>query len=326
MPIIDYLKLNKNFCIKAFVMLGLFSLFITGSFAMPSLKAKANQVDLFQNMSFGCAADSFYDCPVQSQVVAGPWVLNTWQDYHTQWLNNFKSPENNGKIPYIYAYIIAGMARNDWGTQDCNVSETNNLCQNGASYLQSHVDQIDQAYQNMAYRIRENWGVDKPVLIHMEPDYFQYLSNSQSTPESGCGNSWQSKLWQYMNRWVVGIKTILPNAKMVMDISPWNNDLSGWSAGFEGFDYAGVTGKRFAADGIIDGKSYAQLSQMTGKKLIVNGAYGVGGAMNSFDYSWTPRQTLTDRWHDGVVVVMQSQDQKDYYNELIRTYSVDKIW
>lgn len=277
-------------------------------------QAASNQ-PLLSQFNLGCAADNFSSCTTNSQIVAGPWVLSSWQEYHSQWLNNFKSTSNLARTPYIYSYIIAGMARSDWGLQDCNMSTTNNLCQRGAVYIRSNQSRIDQAYRQMAENLRNEWGTSRPLLLHMEPDFYQYFNDvNQAQPLT------QAESWQFMNSWVAGIKSVLPNAVLVMDVSPWNQNLAGWSSGFTGFDYAGMVGKRFAADQAIDGKTYQQMFQMTGKKLIVNGTYAAGGAMNSFDFSWTPRQTLQDRWNDGVAAIIQSPDQRDYYSSLIQSF------
>jgi hypothetical protein len=275
---------------------------------------------LFSNFSFGCSYNNFDGCPGNSQIQSGPWVLDSWNDGNSNWLKNFDKSSND--IPYIYNYVIAGMAKKDWGLADCNVRNYDNLCQKGADYIRNNLPTINQRYGEIAQNIAQIWGINKPILMHMEPDFYQYYSDShQQNPLS------IQESWNIMNSIVRNIKNILPNAYFVLDTSSWASNLAYWSSGFQGFSYAGLVGKRFAADGDdssneIDGKTYSEISSMTGLRLIVDTSYGIGGDPNNFDFSWTVKQTLQDRFSDGVVAILEpGNKQNQYYSNLISNYA-----
>ncbi len=280
----------------------------------------------FSRFSFGCAAEDFYACPKNADTAVGPWVLGQWQTYHTNWLNNFKTNESKNTIPYIHTYIIAGLARSEWGLQDCNVGSNNTLCQKGADYIRNRSDKINQTYIDVAKSIKTNWGTSRPLLMHLEPDFYQYHNDSQQQNKLSLQESWDR-----LNLISQSIKGILPNAHLVLDISPWNSELATWSRGFQGFSYGGMVGKSFPADGVngsntIDGKTYRQMYQQVNLPLIVDTAYGAGGGLTSFDWSWTPRQTLTDRYYDGVAAIIQPGYQHtDYYSGLINEFKLNPI-
>jgi hypothetical protein len=292
--------------------------FFTSPFTI-STKAAQGDNPLFPNFSFGYSTEEYDFGPNNAKVVAGPWILDGWKSWHSNWSKNFNG---NKQIPYFHFYMIGGMARHDGGLQDCNVGAENTLCKQGANYIRNNQEAIGNNYIDVARQIGNEFGT-KPVLIHMEPDFYQYHSdleqqNPLSTEES----------WNLMNNWTAKIKEVLPSAVLVMDVSPWNSDLAGWSSGFQNFTYAGLVGKVFAADQAIDGKTYAQISALTGKKLIVNTAHVAGGAPAGFNYSWTPRQTIADRWNDGVVAVLESvvsQGDKDYYQKLIKDFTASPV-
>jgi hypothetical protein len=294
----------------------LFSIVIGSIFSLRTVFWQSNQpanasLALFNTFQHGFSNDTTWQndnnfgSAANAQLVAGPWVLNGWQSYHTTWLNKFKETNNLNKTPYIYLYIVAGQARTAWGLQDCNVG-TPSLCQQGANYIRANSTLISTAYSATALNIANVWGTTRPILLHFEPDFWQYASGNQQQGGSLTFQEAQTA----MNLWTRSVKDILPNAQLVMDISPWSNNLASWSSGFNNFDYAGLVGKRFDpyGDGSIangiDGKTYAQMSQMTGKKIIVNDTHGPGGVYMSYNNNWGIRSAVTDRWNDGVVAVL----------------------
>lgn len=298
--------------------LGLSVLALSGLSLNNSQALALSNNSVFNRFSFGLSNDTSWTSPnfggpANVKLEAGPWVLDNWYDHNSQWLQKFNSPENNDKIPYLYLYVIAGNARKDWGLQDCNVGAPvqKTLCYNGANYVRNNTQKISNVYQNMANNIKTIYGTSKPILLHLEPDFFQYhqQQSNQNYPLS------LQESWDNMNLWTSSIKNILPNASLVMDISPWihySENFSTWSRGFNNFDYAGLVGGKFNADGDgsipngINGISYSEMSKQTGKKLIVNTAHGAGGSPLDYNYSWTVPATLVDRWNDGVVAVLQS--------------------
>jgi Cellulose binding domain len=312
-------KNNSKIKTKISVILILIS--ILTSINLDSINAKALANSIFNNFTYGVSVEQ-EAIPSDINLVAGPWILNDWQPYNSSWLNKFNYAENTTKTPYLYTYIAAGKARADWGLQDCNVGAeyTKTLCYNGANYIRSKKDAINQAYVNTANQIKILYGSQKEIVLHLEPDFYQYSSSSQNG--GGINNSEAASA---MNQWSSSIKNILPNATLVLDVSPWNRDIQGWSAGFQNFDYAGMVGKRFSpyGDGSvangIDGKTYAQISAQTGKKLIVDDSHGAGGWWLPFNYDWANQIVVQDRKKDGIAAVILPPNNNNALANLVKS-------
>jgi len=265
---------------------------------------------------WGCSAieDSNsvdFGCPANADVISGPWILDGVRENHSRWLNLFSEPVNSNKSPYIYSYVIAGMARRDWNLQDCNVDPSINLCVKGATYLQLNEEIIIDKYEEIGRDIRNIYG-DKPLFIHVEPDYFQYNSDSQEWVLE------RTDAWRIMNRITSTLKSQLPNAELVLDISPWNYSLSQWCSGFENINYGGLVGKWFDASENPDGQSYKQLKDRCGYDLVVNTAYGVGGSFNGYNPSWEDNQPPS------VYALIQSPVERDRYQNFIYSTKADE--
>jgi Cellulose binding domain len=297
----------------------LFSLNITSTptpaFAMSS--------SILNNFNFGVSVES-EAIPTLPKVVSGPWIVGDWRTNNTDWLSQFSQEQNSTKVPYQYLYITAGKARADWGLQDCNVGAdvTKTLCYNGANYIRFNKEFINNSYIAAANSIKNSFGATKEIVLHIEPDFWQYTSSSQN----GGGLSY-NEAQTMMNQWTTSIKQILPNSTLVLDISPWNSDLQKWSAGFNNFDYAGMVGKKFSplGDGSvpagIDGKTYAQISTAVGKKLILDDSHGVGGAWLGFDYDWTNSDLVQKRINDGITAVILPPNDISTLNTLYQKYA-----
>jgi hypothetical protein len=114
-----------------------------------------------------------------------------------------------------------------------------------------------------------------------------------------------------MNGWTDVYQKTLPNASLVMDVSPWLKDLKSWSSKFRNFDYGGMVGRRFGPSGDgsvasgVDGKSYKYISSQIGKKLIINDAHGPGGIWLQYNREWENKEIVQNRFNDGIVAVIQ---------------------
>jgi Cellulose binding domain len=149
--------------------------------------------------------------------------------------------------------------------------------------------------------------------LHIEPDFFQYSYGEQNN-----GGLSSNEASSEMNKWTTSIKEVLPNSSLILDVSPWNNDIRGWSSKFQNFDYAGIVGKRFepVGRGEVDGKTYKQISNETGKKLIINDSHGVGGWWLPFNYNWAIKELASSRYNDGVSAVILPPNDLTFLNEL----------
>lgn len=267
-------------------------------------------------VKWGCAtneasSDVDFGCPDEVSIVTGPWLLDGWKQYHTTWINKFEDSANEGKTPYVFAYMIAGLARRDQGLQDCDLT-TMSICTDGANYIRDNLVSIQNEYQSVADNILESYG-DKEMYIHMEPDYFLYHSSDlQKNPLSLLESH------NIMNSLTNILATTLPNAKIVMDVSSWNPDLVSWHDGFENVSYGGLVGKVFQADENPDGKTYEEIQTQTGVPLIVDTAHTYGGFFTQYQSSWEAE-------NHGVYSVIQAPSNNTAYSAFLSSINTQIV-
>jgi hypothetical protein len=265
-------------------------------------------------INWGCATNEQlntvdFGCPQKTQIVTGPWLLDSWKEYHSNWLQKFSNPINDNKTPYIISYIIAGLARRDAGLTDCDLTKKS-ICTDGADFIRENQLKIEAEYRLSAQSIRLYRG-NKPIYIHMEPDFFLYHRNAlQKNPLS------QAESHLFMNRLIGIIKSQNPNAKIVMDVSSWNPEMQSWHAGFSNVDYGGLVGKPFSANNSPDGKTYEQITEYTKTPLIVNTAFDFGGGFAPYDPSW-------EKSNHGVYAVIQSPTNNLKYANFLDNLNVN---
>ena len=271
-----------------------------------------------------------FNAPKGANLVTGPWIKDVWSQGNTDFLTQFNLPQNSNNTPYLYLYTLAEMAKSKGGLTDCNIYNSANpnqdLCTQGSEFLTNHFwddseDGILNNYRSIAKTIRDIHG-NKPVFIHFEPDFYQYFTNWKDQ-----GNKQNVKIdyklgRNYAKPMIDILKYYLPNAKIVMDVSPWTDDLAGWTDQFKDItDYVGLVGKEFKGnDYSIDlDRNYKTISQLTGKKIIVNASQSGGGYL-PLDYSWTCESTRA-RQADGVagLILHTSENEKGYYENLIKS-------
>jgi hypothetical protein len=270
-------------------------------------------------MVWGCAfGNSTIDittCASKSQVIVTPWVLTGYSDWNSKSIKDILAL---GKTPYVNMYIIAGMARNDWGLKDCNQGSPN-LCEQGAEYIRQNKERIKAKYSEMSQAIGRDTNGNQ-VIIHIEPDLYQYSQHGLSSQE----------VQELVNGFNQSVKANIPNAKTVLDISPWAN-VEEFYKGFYGFDFAGLVGQQFDAEPRINGSNdwskgyndpltYAKLKSILGLPIIVNTAFGVGGNQNPFNRSWSQKHLIDARVADGVAMVIQPSNDNGHYDWVIENY------
>lgn len=233
-------------------------------------------------------------------------------DYATIWLNDPSFNQfwhgdmaswckDNNKTPVFYAYIIAKAS----GLGDADVG--GRLDTDGAAWLKDNFSQVKSRYESYASGIASHYGTDKPCIWLMEPDYFQYFQETQSVRLS------YSDASSYMNELIDIIKSHLPNALISLDISPWNNDQQTYLNAFDldRFSFMHTSGGRTEAgnDRIRmdnwNNVTWEEVSRISGKPIIADDGYGVGGGSTGHDASWDDVNNLKARIGDGVCAITQ---------------------
>jgi hypothetical protein len=214
-----------------------------------------------------------------------------------------------GKLPAVYAYIIAFTARRDQNLQDCNTTSGASLCTGGSAYIRAHfTDRILPIYQTYARGIQSNYGTTNPVIWLMEPDYYQYASDSR---QSGGPLTFQ-QAGDYMHQIVTAVKAILPNAVFSMDISPWMPaaTLPQWLAAFQMGDFSFMNTSGGATLGNsanirANQLTWAQVYNAAQKPIIADASYcgGSGCTSQQHDANWDVAANLTARIANGVTAI-----------------------
>ncbi|HVV16493.1 MAG TPA: hypothetical protein VHH90_04755 [Polyangia bacterium] len=224
-----------------------------------------------------------------------------------------------GKLPVIVAYVAAFYAKRHFGRCDCNVGScgaNNDLCHYGAADISSNLTSIVNVYKSYAQGFASCFGTTKPIVFEMEPDFYQYAGSNQQTAP------WTfQQAGQIMSQFVNAMKPYLPNAAFSMDISPWvaTNDNTGGDGADNGknwysyFDMSLFTfintsgGGTQAASANIRGDkmTWAGVSQATGKPILADTGYGVGGSSSGPDPLWDSATNINARIDDGVVGIIQ---------------------
>ena len=217
------------------------------------------------------------------------------------------------KVPVIVAYVAAFYAKRHLGRCDCNVTScgsNNDLCHYGAADIQQNLTAIINVYKSYAQGFASCYGTTKPIIFEMEPDWYQYTISQQTQPMTA------AQAGTIMGQFVDAMKQYLPNAVFSLDISPWvgSNGMDNGAAWYSNFDMTKFTfintsgGSTDAASTKIrpdNLMTWAGVSQVTGKPILADTGYGVGGASAGHDSNWDVAANINARIADGVVAVTQ---------------------
>lgn len=110
------------------------------------------------------------------------------------------------------------------------------------------------------------------------------------------------------------IRDQLPNAIISWDISPWLSQpaMQLWWSYFSSSPYisfihtSGGSSRPDLANIKPNELTWAFMSQLTGKKIIADCGYGVGGSGQNNCYLWNDQNILNSRIQDGVIAVSQA--------------------
>jgi hypothetical protein len=202
------------------------------------------------------------------------------------------------------------LARYKKGIKDCDVG-TPNLCVHGADFVRQHRSLILQTYESYANQSAAVLGRYSPIVWLMEPDWYQY---SMATQHGGALS--QPEMVRIFIEMVSRIKRHLPAAFISLDVSPWVSEIGDWMAPFlahGSVDYVHTSGGRTtaASDKIRAQEpgnllTWAELHRVTGRGIIADTGYGVGGKLTAepaLEAAWMDEDNLRDRIADGVVAV-----------------------
>lgn len=247
------------------------------------------------------------------------------EDWNQYWIGDMlKACKPGGKLagktPVFYSYIIAFTARRDLNLKDCDVG-TPNLCQQGANYIRQRKSRIVAQYEKYASETAKAWGTQDRILWMMEPDYYQYASGSS---QEGGPLSFQ-EAGALMGELVAIVRKHLPNAVFSMDISPWIPNAATWFGAFKmaDFAYMNTSGGRTDADDARirreNPMTWKSVRDLTGKRIIADDGYGVGGTSTGHDDSWDVPANLNARIDDGVFAIGQASPKPDWNNVITST-------
>jgi hypothetical protein len=231
-----------------------------------------------------------------------------------------------GKVPVIVAYVAAFYVKRHFGICDCNVTTcgaNNDLCHTGTADITNNLTAIVNVYKSYAQGFAACYGTTKPIVFEMEPDFYQYTYTGIETVP------WTfAQAGQIMGQFAAAIKTYLPNAALSMDISPWvgtNNNTGGdgsdngknWYSYFDMSQFTFINtsgGGTDAATAQIRGDkmTWAGVNQVTGKPILADTGYGVGGSPAGPDPAWDNVTNINARIANGVLSISQYNAASDW--------------
>jgi len=246
------------------------------------------------------------------------WINSPWgdqpsnTDFNPYWTGTMlQKCKQYGKMPLFYAYVIAFEARAKFGFQDCDVHPTNNLCHNGANFIRNNRALLVSRYTHQATEIAKALGDRNANCVFViEPDFWQYYGDAtqQGGPLPG----------EYMRAlfddFAQAIRAQLPNAKISWDLSAWirEDGMQRWWGFFKTSPYidfvhtSGGQGQGGSAEYKPGELKWSDFSRITGKRIIADCGYGVGGGLSNNCGVWN-LDNKKARMADGVVALTSAQ-------------------
>jgi len=221
----------------------------------------------------------------------------------------------NNKLPVYYGYIIAFMARDEWGLKDCDVG-TPSLCERGSDYIRENRAKIVAKYGSYALETAKKIGKNAESVWLIEPDFWQYYGDTHQLngPLSG------TYMRAFFDDIVKAIKAELPNARISWDISAWLSESAmrtwwGFFASSTDIDYLHTSGgQSYPNSPTIKPNElrWSFLSALTGKRIIADTGYGVAGAGTGHIDAYDDVNNLKARITDGVIAVSQANFKNNW--------------
>lgn len=211
------------------------------------------------------------------------------------------------------------MSRSQWGLQDCNVG-TPNLCQQGANYIRQYRSQIISNYQSQSNQIAQLIGKNTETIWLIEPDFYQYYGDNNQNNGKLSG-TYMRQLFDDIS---AAIKSGLPNARISWDISPWltNSQMQTWWGYFatsSNINYIHTSGGESQPSSqqiTRNGVTWLFMNSLTGKKIIADTGYGVGGGSTGHNSGYDDINNLKARILNGVISVSQVNADSSWASKL----------
>lgn len=214
-----------------------------------------------------------------------------------------------GQTPVFYGYLIAGLS----GLGDAD--QGGKLDAEGGAWLRSNIGKVVQTYEAYAQKIASRYGTSKPSIWLMEPDFSQYCDGDGQDLSVADAAKLMSQL-------IGAVKKYLPSAYFSLDISPWNNDQASYLKNFDlsqvsfmsnsgGRTQAGSDRIRNDANNNV---TWAQVNSASGKCIIADAGYGVGGKPTGHASDWDDINNIKNRMKDGVLAVTHKDPQTGWGN------------
>jgi hypothetical protein len=256
-------------------------------------------------------------------VGVGGWILKDGgSEFHADFVRKIIAAN---KTPLLYIYIAADTAKSALGAGgDCDGNADAPLCTQGAGVIRDKIDEIVSKYEATA-RLIGGAANGKEVLLHIEPDWYQYSQAKQQRAFSAEDSD------GFRNRILGAIKNGCPSCQVIIDFSPWfRPDGNPWQSVQQFFanadrsvvKYLGLVGKPFpfTTDKIDGNLSYAEMTQQTGLPLMVSSAFTFKGVATGLDDTWLANDKIEQAKSFGIAGVMMALDQADRYDTFIASY------
>jgi hypothetical protein len=210
----------------------------------------------------------------------GLGMMSIWAGYETD--NNLNSAIRSmlvalspggdtalqGLTPVLYAYFIPFKAEvKDQLNKNCDVTATTlNICTDGATWIRNNRDYLRNTYSNYAAQIASIWGKTSPLVWLFEPDFNNYIRQSQNEPLS------LDELNNVALDLVGTVKAQLPNAIISYYAAASLNDFAEYfgALNLSLVDLVNVTGSAqydyfFSGNsGVYPASTYRRLHEVTG--------------------------------------------------------------
>lgn len=222
-----------------------------------------------------------------------------------------------GLVPVVVAYVAAFYAKRHNDLNDCNVGSPD-LCTHGSLFIKQNLSNILNVYESYAQGYAECYGTTRPIVFEMEPDWYQYISDSQTDPMT------PAEAGSIMSQFVGAIREHLPNAAFSMDISPWvapNNGSDHGAQWYSNFDMSLFSfvhtsgGSTDASSEQIRGSNnmtWAGVRAASGKPVLADTGYGVNGSSEGHDANWDNPDYINQRIADGVISISQYNPNQNW--------------